>query len=285
MKQMNRGVAFAFCAFAALGAWAKNAKDVAHEFLYEGVPAGWMTAEPTVRKVADNDRFVRSVREWTSPDGRLVLRSTKTDYKRFPAVEYLPELICRGSADTGIVADFHSLALTSPGKSFVVRALKGTKATERDFEAVHFRLGEGGEKAVALTTDEGRSSAEWMPWWNVDFADGSGLVCAVGWTGAWRADFAQGDGTMKMTAGMVKTHFRLHPGETLRQPSVLVFRREKAVSPRAMLTLVHRFMLDEKCPRNVRGELVKPLLPITAGGGNKTPEMMRKGELRSAIIG
>ena len=263
-------------AFAVLGARALVAGEVVHEFLYDGVPAEWLTTEPTVRKVTENDRFVRSVREWTSPDGRLTLRSTKTDYKRFPAVEYLPELVGRGDADTGIVADFHSLALTCPGEAFTLRTLKGTKATERDFEAVHFRLGEGGEKAATLTTDEGRSSAEWMPWWDVDFADGSGLVCAVGWTGAWRADFMQGDGKMKMTAGMVKTHFRLHPGETLRQPSVLVFRRDKAVSPRAMLTLVHRFMLDEKCPRNTRGELVKPLLPITAGGGNKTPEMMKK---------
>lgn len=79
-----------------------------------------------------------------------------------------------------------------------------------------------------------------------------------------------------MSAGMVKTHFRLLKGETLRQPSLLVFRRAKGVTPREMQTLIHRFMVDFKSPRDSRGELIHGISALTAGGGNKTPAMMRK---------
>ena len=230
-----------------------------------------------VKTVADNDRFTKTVGEWTSPDGRLVLRSTETVYKKFPVREYLPELVCRGDAPTEIVDGFRTLDFARAGASFLVRALKGTTATERDFEAFHVRLGgKDATNAFAMVAAEGRSSAQWMPWWHVDFPEGDGVSVAVGWTGAWRADFAHGANGLAMSAGMVKTHFRLLPGETLRQPSLLLFDRAKEVSSRAMQTLIHRFMIAEKSPRDAKGELIHPILPITAGGGNKTPEMMLK---------
>lgn len=252
--------------------------ETPHGFSYAGIAADWIGGASLPRVIDDNAHFTRTAREWTSPDGRLTLRSTHTAYKAFPVDEYLPELICRGTNATGIVEDFRSVDSVLPGKSFVLRALKGTKATERDFEAVHYRLGKGGglDESCALATDEGRSSAEWMPWWHLDFEDGSGLVYAIGWSGAWRADFRADGASLRLTAGMLKTRFRLLPGEVLRQPSVLVFRRDAKTSARAMQTLIHRFMVAEKAPRDAEGNLVRAILPITVGGGNKTPEMMLK---------
>lgn len=249
-----------------------------YAFNYGGSPAEGLDAAPVVRTEKDDATARRIVREWKSPDGKLLLRSTETDYRRFPVTEYVPELVAVGDGPTAVVDGFRTLSFARPAARATLRALRGTVCTDRDFEPVTPVLGTGkGEtNAFELVATEGRSSAQWMPWWGVDFPEGDGVEVGFGWTGAWRADFVADGETFRMSAGMVKTHFRLLPGETVRQPSLLVFRREKGVSPLAMQTVIHRFMVDVKSPRDRKGELIHGISAITAGGGNKTPEMMRK---------
>lgn len=249
-----------------------------YAFNYGGKPAEGLDAAKVVRTLRDDAEMRKVVREWTAPDGRLVLRSTETEYRRFPVTEYVPELVAVGGEPTDVVSDFRTAAFACDSGRTVLRALHGTVNTDRDFEPVTPVLGteKGATNAFAMVATEGRSSAQWMPWWGVDFADGTGLEVGLGWTGAWRADFAADGKRFSMSAGLVKTHFRLFAGETVRQPSLLVFRRGKGESPRGMQTLVHRFMIDIKSPRDRRGELIHGISAITAGGGNKTPAMMRK---------
>ena len=247
-----------------------------YAFSYGGRPVTAISAEGRI--VFDDARRTKIVREWTSSDGRLFIRSTETSYKNFPVKEYLPELVCKGESPTEIVSDFRSFAFSRKADGAALRLLRGTVNSIKDFEPVTVRLGEdsGATNGYSQVATEGRSSAQWMPWIGVDFPDGNGVEVAVGWSGAWRADSSLAAGDFSLSVGMVKTHFRLLPGETLRQPSTLVFTRSATISPRAMQTLIHRFMLDEKCPRNTQGRLIEPILSIGSGGGNKTPEMMLK---------
>ena len=249
-----------------------------YAFNYGGEPAKGLDAAPVVKTVRDDAEAKQVVREWTSPDGRLRLRSTETEYRRFPVTEYVPELVSVGDAPTAIVDDFRSLKLTRPSARTVLRALHGTVNTDRDFapETPVLGVGKGATNRYEMVATEGRSSAQWMPWWGVDFESGDGLEVGLGWTGAWRADFAADGRALAMSAGMVKTHFRLVKSETIRQPSLLVFRRAKGVTPRQMQTVIHRFMVDVKSPRDRKGELIHGISAITAGGGNKTPAMMKK---------
>lgn len=217
-----------------------------------------------------------SANTWTSPDGKLRIVTRKTEYKRFGAVEYATRLEAVGDEPTDVISDFMPLSFSRAAAGAVVRALRGSVATDRDFEAVRTTVGEGGDPVFSMESLEGRSSAQWMPWWGIDFPEGDGVEIGIGWTGAWKAEIGAADGAVTCRAGMTETHFRILPGESLRQPSVLVFARPKDVTPRAMQTRIHRFMIDEKCPRDADGRIFGPLLPITAGGGNKTPEMMLK---------
>ena len=98
-------------------------------------------------------------------------------------------------------------------------------------------------------------------------------MIAVGWTGAWAADFSNDGANLRVVAGMDQTRFRLHPGESIRQPSIAIFQRD-GQTRREFKTLVHRFMIDEKSPRDAQGNLQPPIFALTAGGGNKTPQMM-----------
>lgn len=269
---MKNSFLFAVCAMQGLVAFAGP-----YAFTYGGRTVTGLDTAPVVSTVEDGaGRFTRTVLEWTSPDGKLLLRSTETEYRDHPVREYVPELVCVGDAPTEIVDGFRSFVLSRATASATVRALRGTVNTDRDFEAVTVRLGPGATNRFEQVNTEGRSSAQWMPWTGIDFDDGSGVEVAIGWSGAWRGDFALEQGRLTASAGMVRTHFRLLPGETIRQPSVLVFTRGKDVSPRAFQTVIHRFMVDVKSPRDAKGALLKPILPITCGGGSKTPEMMRK---------
>ena len=267
---------YILCSIAALLPVAALA-NLPHAFSYGGMAfSNPMSAEKVVSETSSRKTVVH---EWSSPDGKLILRSTETVYKNFPVREYLPELACVGDTPTDIIDNFRSLYILRDTDNASVRALRGTVCSERDFEPVTVAFGgkaQGAVNAYSFVATEGRSSAQWMPWLGIDFPEGDGVEVAVGWSGAWRADCAFDKGTFAFSAGMVKTHFRLLPGETVRQPSVLVFTRRGGVSPLAMQTAIHRFMLDEKCPRDAQGRLIRPILPITAGGGNKTPAMMRR---------
>ena len=264
------GVMAVLCAVSSLAA----ESDLPYAFFYDGrfvAPTG------TVSVVSEQDGVRRAVREWISPDGRLALSSAETSYGTFDAMECVPTLSCRGTEPTAIVSDFRSFAFSRAEQGSVrLRANRGTVATDRDFEPVNVKFGPQDAKAFSMVAKEGRSSAQWLPWASLDFSDGTGLSLGLGWSGAWRADLAWADGRFTLEAGLVKTHFRLLPGETVRLPAVLVFRRGKGVSPRALQTRIHRFMVDVKSPRDEKGELIHGIQALTCGGGNKTPEMMKR---------
>ena len=119
------------------------------------------------RLVLDDARCRKSVHEWRSPDGLLAVRTTETAYKRFPVTEYLPEIVCLGDRPTGLMEDFRSFSATRRASRAVLRALRGTVCTEKDFEPVTVTIGEkenGVAAAYSLVAAEGRSSAQWMPW-------------------------------------------------------------------------------------------------------------------------
>ena len=159
--------------------------DLPHAFTYGGKDVAAIATHG--RTVADDARRTKIVHEWTSPDGRLLLRSTETVYKKFPVREYLPELVCVGDAPTEIVDGFKSVSFSHASNGAVLRALRGTVCSDKDFEPVTVAF-DAKTPSYSLVATEGRSSAQWMPWMGVDFPAGDGVEVAVGWSGAWQAD-------------------------------------------------------------------------------------------------
>ena len=73
----------------------------------------------------------------------------------------------------------------------------------------------------SLTPNGGRSSNGAFPFMNLQRKD-CGLVLAVGWSGQWTAIFERETDSVRIAAGMERTHLRLHPGERIRIPRILV---------------------------------------------------------------
>lgn len=226
----------------------------------------------------------RTVRESTAPDGLLKVRVTMQEYRDFPAVKIWPELVGCGERDSAIVSAFRSFDFECPQISpeTTLRAVTGSKNKPVDFSAREFRLSEiAGQNSLELVCDEGRSSCSWMPYFGLDLDTNEGLEFAIGWSGAWRLECGvrgggnEEPGRVFCRFGMRDLAAYVKPGEVLRQPSVLVLRRS-GMSAAAFQTVIHDFMIAHNCPRDSRGELLEPILPVTASGGNRRPEDMRK---------
>jgi alpha-galactosidase len=101
---------------------------------------------------------------------------------------------------------------------------KGSHSEPGDFEPKANPLVVG--EIFSFESFGGRSSDGVMPYFNLA-GEGGGLIVAIGWTGDWKASFElQANGTVRVTAGLKRTRFRLPPGEELRLPSLLVMNYE-----------------------------------------------------------
>ncbi len=221
---------------------------------------------------------------YTAPDNILQLQLTVKTYNDFPVVEWLPELVNIGDKPSGIVDDFQSLALEREVhpkckkegyefKEVSIRRAFGSKNRRDDFVDRPFTLRDRyPDNSLVMETDEGRSSAAWLPFIGIDFPEQQGFNLGIGWSGAWKAQFYLQD-SLKIKAGMMNTHFRLLPGERIRQPSIFLHRRD-GLSVRQGQNQLRQFILKHHSPRDTRGEIIRTPLPIMAWGGLPTNDTL-----------
>ena len=135
---------------------------------------------------------------------------------------------------------------------------KGSHSEPRDFEPKANPLVVG--EIFSLESFGGRSSDGVMPYFNLA-GEGGGLIVAIGWTGDWKASFElQANGTVRVTAGLKRTRFRLPPGEELQLPSLLVMNYEGDWI--AGQNYFRRLMLVHFTPNN---HPPMSLMPVQAG--------------------
>jgi alpha-galactosidase len=246
---------------------------------YDGKPAetsGAFSKATVAGSKTVTARYTAESRTMTAADGRLQIRVDRKEYRNFPAQEYAVRLAnLSPSEPTAIAGNFRSLKLAvdkpASAGTVVLNVLRGSTCKATDFIPESFAIESGKEQVLATTC--GRSSNDYVPFLELNFDDRNGCLFAVGWTGSWRARFVNTGRAVEIEIGMEQSNFRLLPGESIRQPSVLVFVR-KNQTRREFKTQFHRFMLENKVPRDSKGQVIPPILAVASGGGNKTPQMM-----------
>ena len=193
-------------------------------FIYGGRPSaelldGWETT--TTTRGIDESRAER-VQTFTDPATGLEVRCAAISYADSPSIEWVLHFTNTGDEDTSIIEEVLplDLALASDSDRVILHHSLGSLASDTDFLPVEDALPRGAKKG--LHTSGGRSSQDSLPWYNVEF-DGHGVVVAIGWTGQWAAyiEHAEGEGC-RLQAGMEKTHLKLHPGESIRTPRIVM---------------------------------------------------------------
>jgi alpha-galactosidase len=169
-----------------------------------------------------SDRVTRQI-HWQDPQTGLKITALATEFKDFPAVEWLLRFENCGATDTPILEDIQALdvSLNTPAdRDLTLDQINGDDASERSFVPSERKLPAG--QNVALAPAGGRPSNGTFPFFNLQ--DGArGFFTAIGWTGQWAASVQRNKtGATRLRAGMELTHLLLHPGESIRSPRILL---------------------------------------------------------------
>lgn len=157
--------------------------------------------------------------DWQDPaSGLHIIESVKT-FTDFPATERLLWFENTGNADTPIVENVQALDLLLPDTGWKLHHLNGAPANPTDDEPRVDAIDEA--HPITLGGGGGRSSNKDFTFFKLQSQQRS-LIIAVGWSGQWQANFKIENGQLRVTAGLELTHFKLHPGEKVRGPRILL---------------------------------------------------------------
>lgn len=194
-------------------------------FRYGDAPSAELlnTWPRTVETKDQPDRLEHRV-HWTDPGTHLRVTALVTLYKRYAAVDWLLYFENQGQEDTPILADVQALDATlSIGpvqQPVVLHQIKGDTCGADTFLAGETPLVAG--KEIRIAPVGGRSSNGSFPFMNLESA-GRGLLTAIGWSGQWAAALTRDSaGATRFRAGMEQTHLRLHSGERIRSPRIVL---------------------------------------------------------------
>ena len=181
---------------------------------------------------------------YKDPQTGLVVSCACEVFSDFPAVEWVIRFKNEGTANTPILEDVQALdtAFTRrEGGEFVLHRALGSSASRKDFAPIDDVMRPNA--VVQLVPIGGRSSnTHALPFFNIE-APGEGVMVGIGWSGQWAATFLRDDGAaLQVCAGMELTHLKLHPGEEIRTPRMLLLFWEGGDRMRGH-NLLRRFIL------------------------------------------
>ena len=182
----------------------------------------WQVAEQSTNRT---ECFVRETIALQDPETGLRCRCELKVYHDYPAVEWVAYLKNTGETDTPILSEIQALDELFPCESddsVKVRHARGSLALDSDFEPLEKQLNlrdHGHEFRMEAQT--GKSSTLHLPFFNLEVGE-AGVIGAIGWTGGWAANFCRKKEGVHVQAGMERTHLKLHPGEEIRTPRILL---------------------------------------------------------------
>ena len=184
---------------------------------------------------------------WHDPATALACEMELTEFRAFPALEWVIRIRNDGRAETEPLKDFKALDIfwksAKEGEMPELRRSLGSDGRHDDFQyqcdelrqsmwnaprTIHldsehnnaFRAVRNG--SPSFVQNDGRPSATWLPFFNLRTGN-DGLIGALGWSGQWFAEFAHdGTGKTELTVGMEFLALKLQPGEAIRSPRIML---------------------------------------------------------------
>ena len=114
---------------------------------------------------------------------------------------------------------------------------------------------------IRLAPTGGRSSNGVMPFFNLELG-GGGIAGAVGWSGQSSMRLSRTADRLSLQAGQQTIHLKLHPGESIRTPRILLVMWQGGDALRGN-NLLRRLVLAHYTP-HYRGKVVVPPITLNA---------------------
>lgn len=216
----------------------------------------------------------------------VTCRIEARQFHDFSAVELIAHFTNDSDKESPLLEDVRALDLAWPAPAPArLHCARGSDARPDDFQPVTEELGTVFSDLRTVRLDsgsDGRSSVAWLPFMNLETA-GEGLVMAIGWSGQWSAEIGREaeTGAMRLRAGMDGIHLRLHPGESIRTPRILLLHWQG--EPIDGNNLLRRYILAH-CVPHCDGRPLEAPACVATWGGWPTPTHLafikRLGELK-----
>jgi len=178
----------------------------------------------------------------------LIVSCNAVRYGDFPTVEWTVRFENTGADDTPILSDIRAVDVVwerLAAEEFLLHHHLGSPCTPEDYRPMQTPLTPGMEKRIAAAG--GRPTNSDLPYFNLEWDQG-GVIFVVGWPGQWAASFTRdSERCLTVRAGQEVTRLKLHPGEQVRTPLVVLqfWRGDLAQAQ----NLWRRWMIAHNVPR------------------------------------
>jgi alpha-galactosidase len=231
-------------------------------FVYDGKPAqsllpSWKRSE-TERPLGDG-RTLRTI-TYRDPSTQLEVKREITIFPGTNAIEWVLTLHNAGSQDTPILENILPLdvvvKLAQPDKLIFHHVHGSAVGWLNDYVPVDKEMASGEDLELAhYVFENGKHSDTFLPFFNAQWSSG-GLMVAIGWTGQWMVRASRSPSGLVLKSGQQKTHLKLHAGESIRTPRVLLVQWQGADRLTGQNAL-RKVLLAYYVPR-VHGEVAMP---------------------------
>lgn len=252
---------------------AQFSTSVPFSFIYGGKPSSELIQSWKMTRTEGKDGRTAYIYS-DSKTGLEVTCDVKV-FDDYPAVEWVLHFTNKGTVDTPIIEKILPLdmGITTPSSGDVIlHRLHGSNCTSNDFLPIDDKV----EKNAAMYSapSGGRSSDTAFPFFNLQWGNG-GIVGAIGWSGQWAMDLRRDGGSnLILQAGQEITHLKLHPGESIRTPRILVLMYRGDDRWRGN-NLLRRLLLAHYVPKKDGKLIIAPVTQntwFTYQDGNGTTE-------------
>ncbi len=182
----------------------------------------WQRSE-TVHPLSGG-RTLRTI-NYHDPTTQLDVSREITVFPEGHAVEWVLRLHNGGINDSVMLENILPLDLDIPvpeSGAVVFHYAHGSLKGPPDYTPVDKDLSQGATVQLAhYILENGLHEDGYIPFFNLQWPDG-GLVGAIGWTGQWMVDAGRSVSSATLKSGQQLTHLRLHAGESIRTPRILL---------------------------------------------------------------
>ncbi|MHB0856009.1 MAG: glycoside hydrolase family 36 protein [Anaerolineae bacterium] len=203
-----------------------TAANAPFSFVYGGQPStvglsGWSHKSGS-RALPDGR--TEQVVTFTDPSTGLQVTVQAQVFADYPALEWVLSFKNTGNQDTPLIENIQALDTRwqrAQGGDFQLHRTLGSDCKADDFAPIDAVL-EPGTKTTFSPLGGRSSQISAFPIYQIE-APGESVMVAIGWSGQWSSSLLRDDSTgLRITAGMAHTHLRLHPGEEIRSPRILL---------------------------------------------------------------
>lgn len=192
-------------------------QDLPLHFFYDdveihGIPDDFKTEVTQT----ENSDVIKTI--YTALDGRgMQIRYEITQYRDFPVVEYVAFFTNTTGEESGIIAEPCAFRKTVTGTNPILTYGTGDTTDLRGYQTITQDL----LYMFHLSPADGNPCNGASPFMKLDF-DEFRMRLAVGWPGQWKMSMHPLLEGVNLGVTQKRCHIRLHPGETIRTPSLTI---------------------------------------------------------------